>query len=97
MKIIRMIKFKKRKVNQKFYGYSGSSYDLITDGAIVDKIHELCDKHNATIRRISLTDESSWGEQKDCIIKIFAHKKDFLNIVNEFSLYFVKWISDIKY
>ena len=99
MKFTRILRFKKAKINEKHYGYgfnSSSTYDVISDGAIVNKLNELCEKYNATIKRINLTDED-WYRQKDCFVKIIAHKKDFINIVNEFSLYFIKWLSDIRY
>lgn len=100
MKFTRILRFKKAKINEKHYGYgfnSSSTYDVISDGAIVRKITELCEKYNAEIIRINLTDETGYFNDKDCFIKIKAHKKDFINIVNEFSLHFIKWLSDIRY
>ena len=100
MKFTRILRFKKAKINEKHYGYgfnSSSTYDVISDGAIVRKITELCEKYNAEIIRINLTDETGSFNNKDCFIKIKAHRKDFINIVNEFSLYFIKWLSDIRY
>ena len=100
MKLTRILRFKKAKVNEKHYGYGwngGSSYDLVSDGAIVRKFTELCEKYNAEIIRINLTDEISYFNDKNCFIKIKAYKKDFINIVNEFSLFFIKWLSDIRY
>ena len=100
MKLTRILRFKKAKINEKHYGYgfnSSSTYDVISDGAIVRKITELCEKYNAEIIRINLTNETGYFNNKNCFIKIKAHKKDFINIVNEFSLYFIKWLSDIRY
>ena len=100
MKFTRILKFKKAKVNEKHYGHGwdhSSTYDVISDGAIVKKINELCEKYNADIIRINLTDEDDYFNDRYCFIKIKAHKKDFLNIVNEFSLHFIKWVSNIKY
>ena len=100
MKLTRILRFKKAKINEKHYGYgfnSSSTYDVISDGAIIRKITELCEKYNAEIIRINLTNETGYFDNKDCFIKIKAHKKDFKNIVNDFSLYFIKWLSDIRY
>lgn len=100
MKFTRILRFKKAKINEKHYGYgfdSSSIYDVISDGTIIRKITELCEKYNAEIIRINLTDETSYFNNKDCFIKIKAHRKDFINIVNEFSLYFIKYIQDVKY
>lgn len=100
MKFTRILRFKKAKINEKYYGYgfnSSSIYDVISDGAIVRKITELCEKYNAEIIRINLTNETGYFNNKNCFIKIKAYKKDFINIVNEFSLYFIKWLSDIRY
>ena len=100
MKLTRILRFKKTKINEKHYGYgfdSSSIYDVISDGTIIRKITELCEKYNAEIIRINLTDETSYFNNKDCFIKIKAHRKDFINIVNEFSLYFIKYIQDVKY
>ena len=99
MKLTRILRFKKMRVNEKHYGYgwnSSSSYDVISDGAIINKLNELCEKYDAIIKRINLTD-GYWYKQKYCFVKIIAHKKDFINIVNEFSLYFIKYIQDVKY
>ena len=100
MKFTRILRFKKAKINEKHYGYgfnSSSTYDVISDGAIVRKITELCEKYNAEIVRINLTDTTSYFNDKKCFIKIKAHKKDFINIVNDFTLHFIKYIQDVKY
>ena len=98
MKLTRILKFKKAKINKKYYGsgwHSGCTYDVVSDGAVVSKLNELCEKYNAEIVRLSLTADNF--DDKDCIIKIKAHKKDFKNIVNEFTLYFIKYIEDLRY
>ena len=77
--------------------HSTEIYDVISDGTVVRKITELCEKYNAEIIRINLTDETGYFNNKDCFIKIKAHRKDFIKIVNEFSLYFIKYIQDVKY
>ena len=100
MKFTRILRFKKAKINERHYGYGlniSSTYDVISDGAIVRKINELCEKYNAEIIRINLTDEVGYFNDKNCFIKIKAHKKDFRSIVNDFTLHFIKWITDIKY
>lgn len=100
MKFTRILRFKKAKINEKHYGYgfnSSSTYDVISDGAIVRKITELCEKYNAEIVRINLTDTTSYFNDKECFIKIKAHRKDFINIVNDFTLHFIKYIQDVKY
>ena len=64
----------------------------------LSKAQELCDKYNAEIKQIYLTDETkNLDELEDCFIKIKAYKKDFMNVVNDFSLYLLKWISNIRY
>ena len=58
MKFTRILRFKKAKINEKHYGYgfnSSSTYDVISDRAIVRKITELCEKYNSEIIRINLT------------------------------------------
>lgn len=103
MRRTRTIKFKKSKVNEKNYGYgigmnSGRCYSVVSDGTIVGIINKLCDKYNAEIKQICLTDEiKNIDELEDCFIKIKAYKRDFMNIVNDFSLYLLKWISNIRY
>lgn len=97
MKITRMLKFKKAKIDEKHYGYGNSTYNVISDGAIVKKIIELGKKYNAEIVRINLSDSDSWFGEHDCFIKIKAHKKDFINIVNDFMLYFIKYIQNVRY
>ena len=101
MRRTRTIKFKKSKVNEKNYGIgmdSGRCYSVVSDGTIVGIIHKLCDKYNAEIKQIYLTDETkNLDELEDCFIKIKAYKKDFMNVVNDFSLYLLKWISNIRY
>ena len=97
MKLTWILRFKNAKINEKYYGYSSSTYDVISDGAIVRKITELCEKYNAEIVRINLTDTTSYFNDKECFIKIKAHRKDFINIVNDFTLHFIKYIQDVKY
>ena len=96
MKLTRMLKFKKAKVNEKFYGSNywdmGSSYDYVPDGTIVRELNKLCEKYNAEIIRITLRDVN-----KESVIKIKAHRKDFKNLVNDFMIYFIKWIYNVRY
>lgn len=98
MKLTRMLKFKKAKINKKYYGSGwdrGCTYNVVSDGAIVSKLNELCDKYNAEIVRIRLTADDF--DDKDCIIKIKAHRKDFKNIVNDFTLHFIRYIEHLRY
>ena len=100
MRLTRTLRFKKAKINEKHYGYgfnSSSTYDVVSDGAIVKKIIELCKQNNAEVIRINLSDNDSWFCEHDCFVKIKAYKKDFINIVNEFTLHFIKYIQNIRY
>ena len=95
-----MFKFKKVRMNKKYYGSNyydcGCTYNVISDGLIVSKLNELCKKYNAEITRLSLTSDGFLND-KYCIVKMKAHRKDFKNIVQEFTLYFIKYIQDVKY
>ena len=78
MKFTRILRFKKAKINEKYYGYgfnSSSTYDVISDGAIVRKITELCEKYNAEIIRINLTNETGYFNNKNCECRFKKRKE----------------------